>query len=940
MDMKNLQKYIPHIVLIGIFVFMLWVRTLAFGEISQMGEAMFSGNDPYYHMRIVEFLVNNFPNVPSFDPWSYYPYGTGGHSGFGGLFDQLIAFVALIVGLGNPPTSLINKVGALAPAFFGALTVFPTYIITKKITDRWTALISAVVLALFTGQFLNRTIVGDTDHQSAEPLFGSLAVLGVLYYLDTAYREKPTIAHLRDRDWKGLKKPLLSSILGGIAISLYLMTWPPGVMIVFTFAVFIVLQTIRNHKKSSNEYLVFTSVVTFSVATIITLFYARSFTLSSTEFSLLQPLVCLGIAFGSVFLYLLSSYTKDYDFYYYPAGILGSVIGLLGIMWAVFPRGISMLQQLITRVYSFGILTSRSALTVAEIQPPTSINIGDFPLSGVFEFLLRTQAIDSFGLLYLVSLVSIFLLLYRQVVVPSSLSDKQSSKELLILLWSLSMVSAYFTMVRFEYYFAVNVAVLSGFLFYRVFNFIGLDLAKIDYEDITEIKGYQIITVLLLLFLIIPGNVLAIGIGGNTTWNIAPRVAGHNNPPWIQSMDWMQNNTPREPLNLYGSYTKPEDGNFDYPVDQSSLDGSYGVMSWWDYGHWITRLGNRIPYANPFQEGPIQASEYLTSKSEERAELVMEALPSIRDRTGEIENFSNEELQSIIEDQEHQERYEDGRYVVIDDRTAGGKFSAIATWTGPSPASYRGNDDFSLENQTLSLPALNNNYSSTMISRLYYDDANNMEHYRLVHETSSYSLIGTIANIQQQGLRIQRFNSVLSRVNYDDSIIGNVPIKRLGRSDQLIPIRQNNNYLYDFRSTASVKTFERVNGAKLVGQATPNTNVVALLNLQTVNTKRNFTYVQSINTTDNGSFSITVPYPTENQLGVEDGGTNEAIRYRGPYNIYTGNVSVGQINIGLQESPASVFGEPNKTASIEVPEQAIYEGTEIQVDLTPYNQTQ
>ncbi len=71
-------------------------------------------------------------------------------------------------------------------------------------------------------------------------------------------------------------------------------------------------------------------------------------------------------------------------------------------------------------------------------------------------------------------------------------------------------------------------------------------------------------------------------------------------------------------MEYYGTYEYTDD--FDYP------DGAYGVMSWWDYGHWITVLGERIPNANPFQGGATEAANYLLAEDEQQAESVLTSM--------------------------------------------------------------------------------------------------------------------------------------------------------------------------------------------------------------------------------------------------------------------------------------------------------------------------
>jgi len=65
---------------------------------------------------------------------------------------------------------------------------------------------------------------------------------------------------------------------------------------------------------------------------------------------------------------------------------------------------------------------------------------------------------------------------------------------------------------------------------------------------------------------------------------------------WRSALEWMGANTPDPGVDYYAAYEK--DG-FSYPKE------SYGIMSWWDYGHWITFVAQRIPNTKPLP-GPRQ----------------------------------------------------------------------------------------------------------------------------------------------------------------------------------------------------------------------------------------------------------------------------------------------------------------------------------------------
>ncbi|MFC7115397.1 hypothetical protein ACFQH2_11195 [Natronoarchaeum sp. GCM10025703] len=136
---------------------------------------------------------------------------------------------------------------------------------------------------------------------------------------------------------------------------------------------------------------------------------------------------------------------------------------------------------------------------------------------------------------------------------------------------------------------------------------------------------------------------------------------------------------------------------------------------------------------------------------------------------------------------------------------------------------------------------------------------------------------------------------------------------------------------------SSVKTYERVDGATITGDAAAGEDVVVALPLES-DTGRPFTYVQSAEAGENGTFEITVPYATDDQLGPEDGYTDSAVTATDDYTVLVGDeldaaaVSSAPIENGeidLSELDADV----RTTGTTDVPEPAIYDGDERTVDL-------
>jgi dolichyl-diphosphooligosaccharide--protein glycosyltransferase len=137
--------------------------------------------------------------------------------------------------------------------------------------------------------------------------------------------------------------------------------------------------------------------------------------------------------------------------------------------------------------------------------------------------------------------------------------------------------------------------------------------------------------------------------------------------------------------------------------------------------------------------------------------------------------------------------------------------------------------------------------------------------------------------------------------------------------------------LYEFHGVASVKTFERVEGATIIGQAenvTEPENVIAAVQMSTTNTDRSFLYINEGETDPDGSFGITVPYPTEDDVSVEEGGTNASVEANGPYNVFVGE------NLATIEA----FGQRQIAGSeeqglVNVTETDVYMGNEVEVEL-------
>ncbi|MBU4374233.1 MAG: hypothetical protein KJ714_07315 [Euryarchaeota archaeon] len=361
---------------------------------------------------------------------------------------------------------------------------------------------------------------------------------------------------------------------------------------------------------------------------------------------------------------------------------------------------------------------------------------------------------------------------------------------MLFLVWSIVMLLAMYGQNRWAYYVAVNAALLVGYA--------GGAIS----EAVLKWGGWG---------------------GGD------PSGGGFSE--WLETLTWMRYNTPDPGIDYLAIYEKPKNSTYPYP------DTTYGVMSWWDYGHIITYWGHRIPNANPFQAGigggsthAPGASTFLIAPTEEKANDVLDKL-GINGKPGAKYVVSNAYMAYAIL-----------TIFAIWDETNQGYYTQIQTSQGAQV-----------------VPAMK--YYDTMEAKLHIFDTNGLRNYRLVHESTP--------NPYTAGGNSEKWFKNVYNILYS----GNLPVEDSGYA----------------------KIFEYVKGAKISGRAPPNTTVT-LTNTIRTNIGRTIQYSQTT-TSSNGTYAFTVPYST---LGHIPGETQFDTMPAEPYTITAGSISK-QIDISEQD---------------------------------------
>ncbi|WP_435178045.1 oligosaccharyl transferase, archaeosortase A system-associated [Halorussus sp. AFM4] len=925
-------------VLAAAIAFMLWVRLQSYEKFIRNGEVFLAGNDAWYHLRQVQYTVTHWPRTMPFDPWTNFPFGTSVGQ-FGTLFDQLIATAALIVGLGDPSGTLVAKTLLVAPAVFGALIAIPTYLVGKRLGGRPGGLFGVIVLALFPGTFLRRGLVGFADHNIAEPLFQTFAVLAMMVALTVGEREKPVYELVADRDLEALRAPLVYSTLAGVATALYLWTWPPGVLLIGIFGVFFAIKLTADYARGvSPDHLAFVGAVSMAVAGLLLLVPLGTLDMSPTKFSPLQPLLAFAVAGGCVFMAWLAREwdARDLGTALYPATIGGIILAITGFVYLALPSLFNLVRTNLVRIVGFS--TGAQTRTIAEAQPFLSQT---YPQYGIAWY---DVIIQEYGLMLFTAVIAAIWMVWN-----TYRTDDHRAEFLLVLIWAAFITAAAFTQVRFNYYLAVPVAVLNAYLVSQILSVADLT----DRGSLTDVEGYQVLAVVFVVLLIVPVLVTPASLGNSGYASIdqtrTAMQSGQTGPgaitEWDGSLDWLANNTPEEgdygnannadELDYYGTY-RQGDGDFDYP------EGAYGVMSWWDYGHWITVEGERIPDANPFQEGATTAANYLLAQSEQRANNI-------------LQNLGNDS--------------EETRYVMVDwkmvEPTA--KFSAPTVFKNNASRwdyytrVYTGLNQGQQSQPRILFRMKDQAYYETMASRLYNYHGSRVEPSPVVVDYDRIS--GANPDVFAQTPQspnasvIRRFDTMKQArqfvANDSTAQIGGIgpfpsePIPALEhyrvvkqskssaanssqyaqtlRSEMRLLQRAGVNPQALFRTSPSwVKTFERVPGATVTGTAPANTTVTASVRLSPTGQSGSFTYTQQAKTGPDGQFTMTLPYSTTgyDNWGPQNGYTNVSVRATGPYQFTTPRTLEGgnltYYNATAQVTEAQVIGESQQNVTVDL----------------------
>lgn len=568
--------------LFSVFLIAFLIRLLRYNDAFFNGKIVFLDADTYYHLRMIHFLVQNWPHLLHFDWYFNFPNGAGVVLPPG--FDFLIGTTAYLISFGKYSKETVDLVAAIAPSFLGALTIFPIFWTGKLLFQKEAAWISVGIYTLLFGGIWP-ALFGKPDHHVAESFLVTLLAGSFIkiFFISKAKESKTLIHNIRD------------VILFSVLLSLCQLIWRGAIMYTTFFFVISYFTFLFKEFKLRNEInhtgsIYFVILGTSFILSAIEIYpwCATSYYGSEGKYvyfalSLFQPNFYLFLGSIALVTYILFHYFNILKTTFRKFLLLFLAICFFSLVLLMTFSSISIFKELVNGI-NYLFKSDVWMQTIVETQPLFSKSSSE-PFNKIFIYFGYWFFLFFPGLIYLIFKI-------RKV------------KILFFTFWSLFVLFLTINQIRYCHQLTITIALFSGWFL----SFTRMRLLK--YVQLRKNISFPVFYSFLFIFLI--WLILTLPVLNNMIGYVSTRWERENSLPLnlLETLTWIKQNTPSTSY-FQNPNKKPE----------------YSILSLWDYGNWILYLSQRPVIASNFgflhKKGLIDSCRFLLSNSKKEIQKII-----------------------------------------------------------------------------------------------------------------------------------------------------------------------------------------------------------------------------------------------------------------------------------------------------------------------------
>jgi dolichyl-phosphooligosaccharide-protein glycotransferase len=545
------------IVAVAVFVrlYPAWNSVLAEGGVN------FLETDAWYHVRLTENQVRNYPWRVTLDP---YAAPGGQFVPIAPLYDTISATAVVLLHGRGADAAAVERSAAFIPPILGALTIVALWALARLVFDTRAALLAAALLAVVPGHFMDRTMLGFVDHHALEALLAVATLLAIAWTLTRDSRAGAVA---------------VGACLGG-----YLLSWASGAFFIAVLGAWLIALTLvaRTVADLGN------AARTLGVGSIVALAVVLAFQDPGMHRygSQIVGLTGLAALAGATAMLARRSATRI------PAGVLvGALAVLVALVAAIVHwRMPGLFGQVLIDVMRLAPDPSR--MGVLEARPL-------FLYPGEWNWWQPWQFFRSGFYVGVAGLIALALRVWRD----------RRPLDLLVWCFAAATLAATIGQNRFGYYLMPACALAGGWLASRILDWSEAAPAATRLRvPFRRELGAAVVAAAVFAPCIAPGVLLM-------------KRSGTLAPYWRSTMAWLRAETPAPFAQAAAAGDEFYLARYDRHTAQVP---DYTVMNWWDQGYWLLQRAHRVPVANPTQQRAPNAARFYAETDERRARALLD----------------------------------------------------------------------------------------------------------------------------------------------------------------------------------------------------------------------------------------------------------------------------------------------------------------------------